>query len=154
MVQRTLSRTDASGIATRVFVSGNSDSLFIIPQDADSSVTIVLGPNRGLRTTSQVNEQRSHLSLLNESDIEADTRALVTELCTTKPGPKGLLDEFQINFLIESIRGNYNLEAKMTEINSGDTKQKVRDVINNTTDDMDTVQRNNLKALESSLDST
>jgi hypothetical protein len=93
-------------------------------------------------------------SLLNTSDVEAVTRARVAELCTAKTDLKGLLDESKIKLLIEGIRGNYShLEAKMTEINSCDTEQRVRDVISNMTEDIITVQRNNLKALDSSLNS-
>lgn len=154
MVQRALSKTDSSAIAIRLFVSGNSDALSRIPQNADGISTIVLGTNPNFQTTSQVNGQLPDSSLLNASDVEAVTRARVAELCTAKPDLKGLLDESKIKLLIEGIRGNYNhLEAKMTEINSCDTEQRVRDVISNTTDDMITVQRNNLKALDSSLNS-
>jgi hypothetical protein len=154
MVQRALSKTDSSAIAIRLFVSGNSDALSRIPQSADGISTVVLGTKLGFQTTSQVNGQVLDSSLLNTSDVEAVTRARVAELCTAKTDPKGLLDESKIKLLIEGIRGNYShLEAKMTEINSCDTEQRVRDVISNMTEDIITVQRNNLKALDSSLNS-
>lgn len=155
MVQRALSRMDASGVAVRLFVSGNFDALSRIPQNADGIGTILLGLSLDLSLTSQVNGHVLDPSSLNASDVVAVTRARVAELCTAKPDLKNLLDDSKIKLLVEGIRGNYNLlEAKMTEINSCDTEQKVRDVINNTTDDTITVQRNNLRALEFSLDST
>lgn len=152
MVQRALSKADSSAISVRLFVSSNSDALSGIPQDAEGITTVELGTNSCFKTTSQVNPEVPNSSLLNASDVEAVTRARIVELCTVKSDLKGLLDESKIKLLIDGIRGNYNhLEAKMTEINSCDTEQKIRDVISNMTEDMTTVQRNNLKTLDSSL---
>lgn len=64
------------------------------------------------------------------------------------------MNEANIRLLIEGIQGNYNhLEAKITEIYACDTEGKVQDVINNTSDDMITVQRNNIKTLNATLNS-
>lgn len=155
MMQRALAKSDASGIAIRLLVTGDHDALSKLPHKADSIETIVLGPDPGLQTISQVNGHESDPYSLNAKDVEAVTRARVDEMCSTKPDLKGLLDESKIKLLVEGIRGNYNhLEAKITEIKSCNTEQKVLEVVNNTTDDMVTVLRNNLKTLEASLDST
>ncbi|RAR11407.1 hypothetical protein DDE83_004553 [Stemphylium lycopersici] len=93
-------------------------------------------------------------TLPNASDLKAVTRARIKDVCRTKPGLKAILSEENIELLLEGIRGNYkNLEAKITEINACDTKGKVQNVINNTSADMNLVQRNRVKTLDALLSS-
>jgi len=92
--------------------------------------------------------------LPNADDLKAVTRSRIKDVCKTKPDLKAILSEANIELLLEGIHGNYkNLEATITETNACDTKGKVQDVINNTSADMNTVQRNRVKTLDAHLNS-
>ena len=158
IVQRAMSHTD-SGVSIRFFMSGSSEALSKITQDIEGIESIVLGrQDNHDQVTAQVSDkvydELQRTRLLNASDLEAVIRARIIEVCKVKPDLKAILSEPNIKMLVEGIRGNYNhLEAKITEIYACDTVKKVQDVINNTSDDIKTVQRNNLKALNASLNS-
>ena len=151
------STAKSNGVSLRLFVSGNDDSLSDVSQRVEGVDTILLGKRRDSTKFTERAGNDSDLasdSLPNESDLKAVTRARINEVCKTKPGLKAILNEANIERLLEGIRGNYrNLEAKITEINACDTKGKVQDVINNTSADMNTVQRNRIKTLDALLNS-
>ncbi|KAL1799853.1 hypothetical protein ACET3X_000195 [Alternaria dauci] len=157
--RRTTSPAESNGIALRFFISGNDDLFSEVSQAVEGIPTIVLGPRGDVtRSTERVGDDSDTASVLeqlpNASDLEAVTRARIKDVCKTKPALKAILTEENIKLLLEGIRGNYkNLEAKITEINACDTKGKVQDVINNTSADMDTVQRNRVKTLDALLSS-
>jgi hypothetical protein len=149
----------SNGVSLRLFVSGNDDALSEVSQGVKGVDTIHLGKRRD---SVQITERAGNdpdvaslsESLPNASDLRAVTSARIKEVCKTKPGLKAILSEENIELLLEGIRGNYrNLEAKITEINACDTKGKVQDVINNTSADMNTVQRNRIKTLDALLNS-
>jgi hypothetical protein len=153
------SPAESNGVSLRLFVSGNDDALNGVSKGVESIHTIVLGQSKGsTRSTDQAGDTPDIVlqpePLPNESDLKAVTRARIKEVCKTKPDLKAILNEANIELLLEGIRGNYkNLEAKITEINACDTKGKVQDVINNTSADMQTVQRNRVKTLDALLNS-
>ena len=155
----TTSPAESNGIALRFFISGNDEAFSEVSQAVESIPTIVLGPRGDIARSSERASGNSDIASLpeqlpNASDLEAVTRARIKDVCKTKPALKAILTEDNIKLLLEGIRGNYkNLEAKITEINACDTKGKVKDVINNTSADMDTVQRNRLKTLDALLNS-
>ena len=151
------SSAKSNGVSLRLFVSGNDDALSEISQRVKGVDTILLG-KRGVSVQSMEragnNANIASDSLPNASDLRAVTSARIEEVCKTKPGLKALLNDANIELLLEGIRGNYrNLEAKLTEINACDTKGKVQEVINNTSADMNAVQRNRIKTLDALLTS-
>jgi hypothetical protein len=104
----------------------------------------------GLRHVGKLDSPR-----LNAADIKTITSTRAVDACNIKPDPKGILNEPNIQILLDSIRGNYaRLEAKLAAIIACNKKREVLDVITNSADDASTFQRNSLKALDSSLDST
>jgi len=151
------SSAKSNGVSLRLFVSGNDDALSEISQGVEGVNAILLGKRRDTIKSTEGAGNNSEIdlgSLPNESDLKAVTRARIDEVCKIKPGLKAILNEENIELLLEGIRGNYrNLEAKITEINACDTKGKVQDVINNTSADMNTVQRNIIKTLDALLTS-
>ncbi|CAN9082306.1 unnamed protein product [Alternaria sp. RS040] len=155
----TTSPAESNGITLRFFISGNDEAFSEVSQAVESIPTIVLGPRGDIVRSPERASGNSDIASLpeqlpNASDLEAVTRARIKDVCKTKPALKAILTEDNIKLLLEGIRGNYkNLEAKITEINACDTKGKVQDVINNTSADMDTVQRNRLKTLDALLNS-
>ena len=158
ITRRVTTQNDLSGVSIRFFISGNRKALSKVSQIVEGVQTIILGPHEDPQLAKQASDNGCDAPLskplLNASDLEAVTRARVMAICNAKPDLKAILNDSNIKLLVEGIRGNYNhLEAKMTEINACDTEQKVQDVINNTSDDMNTVQRNNIKALDASLKS-
>ncbi|KAI4948494.1 hypothetical protein J4E91_005918 [Alternaria rosae] len=151
------SSAESNGVSLRLFVSGNEDALSEVSQGVKGVGTILLGRRRD---SAQTMERAGYIpdiapdSLPNASDLRAVTSARIEEVCKTKPGLKALLSDANIELLLEGIRGNYrNLEAKITEINACDTKGKVQEVINNTSADMNAVQRNRIKTLDALLTS-
>jgi hypothetical protein len=156
ITQRALERANASGVTIRLFLSGTAETLSRVPQLAEGVRTVSLGPVDS-RTPDPINSFSRHESsptkpFPNESDLEAVTRSRVAQLCKAEPDLKELLGEANIKLLIEGIRGNYNhLESKIIDIKSCETEEQVQDIINNTSTDMETSERNNLKALDASL---
>lgn len=159
IARQATSSPKSNGVSLRLFISGNEDALYEVSQGVEGIHTIVLGPRRdSTRYIEQVDDDSTIASLSeplpNASDLEAVTRARINDVCKTKPALKAILTEANVELLLEGIRGNYkNLEAKITEINACDTKGKVQDVINNTSADMDTVQRNRVRTLDALLNS-
>jgi hypothetical protein len=151
------SSAEANGVSLRLFVSGNEDALSEVSPGVEGIHTIVLGQSGDAAQSTARAGDDSDIALLskplpNASDLKAVTRARIKDVCKTKPELKVVLGEANIDLLLEGIRGNYkNLEAKITEINACDTKGKVQDVINNTSADMDTIQRNRVKTLDALL---
>lgn len=154
------------GVCLRLFVSGSCEALSAIPQDIGNGQAFAVNLSQGLAAEKTWESGLRHVSLLdvprlNVEDIVKITKARIIEVCNTKPDLKGILDEFNpagranIQLLIDSIHGNYlRLEAKVAAIIACDTERKVLEVITNSSDDVRTFQRNSLKALDSSLDST
>ncbi|KAF2622483.1 hypothetical protein BU25DRAFT_377630 [Macroventuria anomochaeta] len=158
IVHHATSQTGSGGVSIRLFISGSDEALSKSPQGVEGIRIITLDPSEDPAKPTALESDREDqprlTPLLNASDLEAVTRARVMDICKTKPDLKAILNESNIQLLVENIRGNYaRLEAKMTEINACDTERKVQEVINNDSDDINTVQRNNLKALDASLDS-
>ncbi|KAG9192790.1 hypothetical protein G6011_11524 [Alternaria panax] len=153
------SPAEGSGVSLRLFLSGNDDALPEVLPGVKAIDTIFLGPRKDSiqsieRAGDDLDIALPSEPLPNASDLRAVTIARINEVCKTKPDLKAILSEANIELLLEGIHGNYkNLEAKITEINACDTKGKVQDVINNTSADMDTVQRNRVKALDAHLTS-
>ncbi|KAI4916179.1 hypothetical protein J4E85_010267 [Alternaria conjuncta] len=151
------SSAKSNGVSLRLFVSGNDDALSEISQRVKDVDTILLGKRRVSAQSMERAGNNANIasdSLPNASDLRAVTSARIEEVCKTKPGLKALLSDANIELLLEGIRGNYrNLEAKLTEINACDTKGKVQEVINNTSADMNAVQRNRIKTLDALLTS-
>jgi len=153
---QTSSSAKSNGVSLRLFVSGNEDALSEVAPASKGVDTILLGKRGGseesMRRAGNDSDTASDL-LSNASDLRAVTRARIEEVCKHKPGLKAILDDSNIELLLQGIGGNYrNLEAKITEINACDTKRKVQAVINDTSADMNTVQRNRIKALDALLD--
>jgi hypothetical protein len=159
IARQATSPAESNGVSLRLFISGNDDALSEVSQGVEGIHNIVLGQHRdSARSTEQAGDTPEIVllskPLVNASDLKAVTRARIKDVCKTKPDLKAILNEANIELLLEGIRGNYkNLEAKITEINACDTKGKVQDVINNTSADMNTVQRNRVKTLDALLDS-
>ena len=154
-----MSPANSNGVSLRLFISGNDDALSEVPQRFQGTHTIFLG-QRGdpIRSTEQAGDKPGIAMLSqplpNADDLKAVTRARIKDVCKTKPDLKAILNEANIELLLKGIGGNYrNLETKITEINACDTKGKVQDVINNTSADMNTVQRNRVKTLDAYLNS-
>jgi hypothetical protein len=149
------SSAESNGVSLRLFISGNDDALSEVSQAVKGAQTIVLGPSEdSARSPAGDNIDVALLpeSLPNASDLKAVSWARINDVCKSKPALKAILNEANIELLLEGIRGNYkNLEAKITEINACDTKGKVQDVINNTSADMNTVQRDRVKTLDALL---
>jgi hypothetical protein len=159
IARQATSTADSNGVSLRLFISGNDEALAEVSQGVEGIHTIVLGQSGDSlqpteRATDNADVTLPSEPLPNASDLEAVTRARINDVCRTKPELKAILSEANIELLLEGIRGNYkNLEAKITEINACDTKGKVQDVINNTSADMNTVQRNRVKTLDALLNS-
>jgi hypothetical protein len=159
IARQATSSAESNGVSIRLFISGNDDALSEVSQGVEGIHTIVLG-QRGdsarspERAADDPDTALSSEPLPNASDLKAVTRARIKDVCKTKPELEAILSEANINLLLEGIRGNYkSLEAKITEINACDTKGKVQDVINNTSADMNSVQRNRVKTLDALLNS-
>ncbi|RMZ72447.1 Tetratricopeptide-like helical [Pyrenophora seminiperda CCB06] len=159
IARQATSTVESNGVSLRLFISGNDEALSEVSQGVEGIHTIVLGqPRDSARSTERACDDPDIASvsesLPNASDLRAVTRARIKDVCKTKPDLKAILNEENIELLLEGIHGNYkNLEAKITEINACDTKGKVQEVINNTSADMDTVQRNRVKTLDALLTS-
>jgi hypothetical protein len=153
MARYTLSQIVPGKVSIRLLLSGTEEALSKIPQDMRSTLEIILGPRQ--RYLEANDGSKSPQRALNESDIEAVTRARVQNICEAKPDLKHIMNDSNIKLLIQGIRGDYNhLEAKITEIQACDTEGKVQAVINNTNDDVRTILKNNIKTLDAALSST
>ena len=141
----------------RLFLSGSCETLSAIPRDDKNGWAFSFNLSQGLDTkeTRESGLRVSDSPRPNADDIERVTNVRVLEVCNIKPDLKGILDKSNIQLLLHSISGNYlRLEATIAAIMTCDTERKVLDVINNSSDDFSTFQRNSLKALDSSLDLT
>lgn len=150
----------SDGVCLRLFISGSYENLSVISRDIGSGQAFTLDLCQGSDTVRTRQSGLRHIGLrsplrLNTDDIEKVTSARVVEVCNIKPDLKDILNQSNVQLLLDSIRGNYRrLEAKLAAIIACDTERKVLDIIANSSDDVSTFQQNNLKALDSSLDST
>lgn len=147
-------------VCFRLFLSGSCETLSAIPQDNRNGSTLVVNLRQGLDTKKTRESGLRDVGVSdsprpNADDIKRITNIRILEACNIKPDLKGILNKPNIQLLLHSISGNYlRLEAKVAAIMTCDTERKVLGVINNSSDDVSTFQRNSLKALDSSLDST
>jgi hypothetical protein len=159
VARQATSPTESNGGSLRLFISGNDDALSEVSQGVEGIHTIVLGQYSDSGRSTERAGDKPDITFLskplpNASDLKAVIRARIKDVCKTNSDLKAILSEANIELLLEGIRGNYrNLEAKITEINACDTKGKVQDVINNTSADMNTVQRDRVKTLDAVLNS-
>ncbi|KAL1604075.1 hypothetical protein SLS60_005667 [Paraconiothyrium brasiliense] len=159
IARQVTSPAESNGVSLRFFISGNDDALSEVSKGVKGIHTIVLGQCRDSGQSIERSGDNPDTEILSEplpnaSDLKAVTMARIKNVCKIKPDLKAILGEENIELLLEGIRGNYkSLEAKITEINACDTKGKVQDVINNTSADMETFQRNRVKTLDTLLNS-
>ena len=147
-------------VCFRLFLSDSCKTLSAISQDDKNGSTFAVNLMQGLNTKKTRESDLRDVGVSdsprpNADDIKGITNVRVLEACNIKPDLKGILNKPNIQLLLHSISGNYpRLEAKVAAIMTCDTERKVLNVINNSRDDINTFQRNSLKALDSSLDST
>lgn len=151
--------SESKGVSIRFFISGTDEALSKVPNDENATSSILLGRykflgTRMVRVGDNEGDETSLAPLVNAKDIEAFAKARIEDISKEKPDIKAILTDADIKKLVEGVRGHYeHLEAKLTQINACDTEQKVRDVIKNAGDDLNTSLRNSLKTLNASLNS-
>jgi len=150
--------SDIKGIAFRFYISGTDGALSHIPLNDPNVSNILLGRCKYLGNETVRVEDDEEIDevllapLVNASDLEAVARARIEEIVEEKTDLREILTESNIKKMVAGVRGHYaHLEAKVTQINACDTKQKVQNVVNSAGDDLKTDLEASLKALESSL---
>ncbi|PSN73234.1 hypothetical protein BS50DRAFT_514386 [Corynespora cassiicola Philippines] len=147
----------SKGLSLRFFISGTDDALLNLPKDKELVRNIFLGPYRSIegrmvRVSDGDDDKSSLPPFINSGDLEAFAEARKKKICKKKPDLRAILNDANIKRLVANAHGHYgNLEAKMIQIDTCDTEQRVLDIINTTGNDMDAFLRNNVKTLNSSL---
>ncbi|KAJ4352115.1 uncharacterized protein N0V89_007461 [Didymosphaeria variabile] len=149
---------DIKGISIRLYFSGTHQLAARIPQDDHGVRRILLGPVKDLGNkmvrlgAGEIEETSTFVSLINASDLEAVARARVEDIGKKKPDLKNVMTEENIKKLVAGVHGHYDhLEAKMIQIDTCDSEQKVLDVIASIGDDLKTSISNSLKVFSESL---
>jgi len=149
-------------IALRFFISTDLEDLAKIPFDDGSrppDITLGLPQNvtksRGDTFGTHADGTFLNGRLLNQDDLIRVARFRIDTMCRKKPELKNLLDGIDFDVperLAVAARGYYaNLDSKLRQINTCESEEKVKAIIDHADDDMETTVKESIMALNTSL---
>jgi hypothetical protein len=135
-----------------LYLTGTDNAIAQTVQDGPGVRRILLGPVKDLGNkivrmrTEDITETTSMIHVINSSDLEAFAVARVEEMANKKPDLESVMTETNVKKLVAGVHGHYeHLEARMVQIDTCDTEQKIQSVIDSIGDDLRTSVHSSLK---------
>jgi hypothetical protein len=135
-----------------LYLTGTDNAIAQTVQDGPGVRRILLGPVKDLGNkmvrmrTEDITETTSMIHVINSSDLEAFAVARVEEMANKKPDLESVMTETNVKKLVAGVHGHYeHLEARMVQIDTCDTEQKIQSVIDSIGDDLRTSVHSLLK---------